>query len=113
MESLEKLYRYLRWPMYPEELEAMKRYEAIKEFFMEKLGREIPLHREASILDVAAGTGIASIALGEALIHRGASVKEIMVTDIRREDQRKHINGWINATSSASSSIHVKLMGGN
>lgn len=47
----------------------MKRYEAIKEFFMKKLGKEIPLHREASILDVATDTGIASIALVEALLH--------------------------------------------
>lgn len=43
---------------------------------------KIPLHREASFLDVAAGTGIASTALAEAVLH-GARVEEIMVTDIR------------------------------
>ncbi len=111
MESLEKLYRYLRWPMDPKELEAMKRYGAIKEFFMEKLEREIPLHREASILDVAAGTGIASIALAEALIHRGASVEEIMVTDIRREDLGK-THKWLDKRGLTSIKLYTRQVDG-
>lgn len=111
MEPLERLYRYLCWPMDPEEPESVKRYEAIREFFIEKLGREIPLHREASILDVAAGTGIASIALAEALIYRGASVRKIMVTDIRQEDLEKAYK-WLDIRGLTGVKLYTRQVDG-
>ncbi len=111
MEPLEKLYRYLRWPMDPGEPESMKRYEAIKEFFLEKLGREIPFHKEASILDVAAGTGIASVALAEALICRGASVEEVVVTDVRRGDLEKAYK-WLDIRGLAGIKLYTRQVDG-
>jgi len=87
--ALSVLYRYLGWPMDPRDPEAIGRFEAIMRFFLEKLGNDIPYIEDAAILDVAGGTGIASLALAEALMRKGAKIQEVVITDVRGEDLDK------------------------
>jgi len=94
--SLEKLYEFLHWPMHPDEESARRRFERIRQVFTNLIEKYIiERKKEISILDLAAGTGIAGVALSKALSDEGVKV-ELTAVDLREKDLH-FVNEWIRA----------------
>ncbi|WP_457754136.1 class I SAM-dependent methyltransferase [Thermococcus sp.] len=94
--SLEKLYEFLHWPMCPDEESARRRFERIRQVFTNLIEKcIIERKKEISILDLAAGTGIAGVALSKALSDEGVKV-ELTAVDLREKDLH-FVNEWIKA----------------
>ncbi|NJE08350.1 class I SAM-dependent methyltransferase [Thermococcus sp. M39] len=94
--SLEELYEFLHWPMHPDDEGARKRFEKIVRVFSSLIeDRIIESKEEIAILDLAAGTGIAGVALAKVLGERGVKV-ELTAVDLREKDLH-FVDRWIKA----------------
>ncbi len=89
MVDLEALYRGLGWPSRPKDPVARERFNDILRLAETLLDKGplagLPEKGRIRILDIMAGSGIASVAFAKALSLRGASV-ELLVTDLREEE---------------------------
>ncbi|MBO8173952.1 MAG: class I SAM-dependent methyltransferase [Thermococcus sp.] len=94
--SLEKLYEFLHWSMHPDDENARRRFEKIVRVFSSLIEDGIIESKEKiAILDLAAGTGIAGVALSQAFSDEGVKV-ELTAVDLREKDLH-FVNEWIRA----------------
>ncbi len=89
MSSLDGLYRHLTWHMRPSDPLARERFIVLQEVFrglvQSRLSGLVESRNVVSVLDVAAGTGIAGAALASVLAGMGKPVR-LVVTDARGGD---------------------------
>lgn len=101
--GLEELYRWLPWPMRPGNPEAERRFEAYRRLFSGLIEGHPSFgwlrgRRSVSVLDVAAGTGIAGAAMASALEGAGFDVWLVAV-DCRAGDLR-FLPAWLGRAGS-------------
>ena len=87
-ENLKKVYEVFPWKMRPGEREAHVRFEYLVELFKES----VDFPKRTHILDIAAGSGIAGVAMMKAAEERGAETS-LCATDVR-EDDLKWVHEW-------------------
>ncbi|AHF81185.1 SAM-dependent methyltransferase [Thermococcus paralvinellae] len=96
--NLEKLYEFLHWPMHPDDEATKIRFERIVRVFDRLIEERIIESKEKiTILDLAAGTGIAGAALTKAFSNKGVKV-ELTAVDLREKDLHL-IDEWIKSYS--------------
>ncbi len=89
MSGLDALYRHLAWHMRPDDPLARERFVVLQDVFrglvQSRLSGLVESRNVVSVLDVAAGTGIAGVALASVLAGLGKRVR-LVVTDARSGD---------------------------
>ncbi|RLG81020.1 MAG: SAM-dependent methyltransferase [Thermoprotei archaeon] len=107
--ELEKLYELDIWPMKPQDAEATKRFNSMKEVFSYLVSthdyfKDILRNEKINVIDIAAGTGIAGAALANILSGMGKKVN-LVATDIRFKDLDL-VHEWLKGVNK----VHVETI---